>query len=90
MQLLVESRNSTNNCCLKWGDYNPSGIDSPGDANAPLNYNKPNYVVTKGRVGVTELVGGIIRVRMVKGKMTRKVRRALQKNINKQQKNYGN
>ena len=69
-------------------DVDPSGIDSPGDANAPLNYNKPNYVVTKGRVGVTELVGGKIRVRMVKGKMTRKERRALQKNINKQQKNY--
>ncbi len=71
-------------------DVDPSGIDSPGDANAPLNYNKPNYVVTKGRVGVTELVGGKIRVRMVKGKMTRKERRALQKNINNQQKNYGN
>ena len=71
-------------------DVDPSGIDSPGDANAPLNYNKPNYVVTKGRVGVTELVGGRIRVRMVKGKMTRKERRALQKNINNQQKNYGN
>lgn len=70
------------------GHPEESGIDGPADANAPLNYNKPNYVVTKGRVGVTELVGGKIRVRMVSGKMTPTERRALQKNINSQQSNY--
>jgi len=65
-----------------------ANMDSPGDAAPALELGIPNFTVSKGRVGVTELVNGKIQFRMVRGKMTRKDSRALQKNLNKQQENY--
>ena len=69
-------------------DSSRAGLDSPSDANAPLNFNKPNYVIHESNVGVTELVGGKVRFRMIKGRMSREERKNLQNSINIQQEQY--
>jgi RHS repeat-associated protein len=65
-------------------DGQSDGVLSPGDA-APLAQGLPNGVVSEGRVGVTEIVGGRIQFRMIEGKMTPREARQQQKNLDKQQ-----
>lgn len=65
-------------------DGQSDGVLSPGDA-APLAQGLPNGVVSEGRVGVTEIVGGRIQFRMIEGTMTPREARQQQKNLDKQQ-----
>ncbi len=60
------------------------GVVGPGDA-GPLRYGLPNGVVSLGRVGVTELVGGRIQFRMLSGRMERSESSRLQRELNNQQ-----
>ncbi len=48
-----------------------AGVASPGDGNSVIASGKPNYVVSKDRVGVNELVNGRLQFRMVQGSMTK-------------------
>ena len=65
------------------------GVNSDGDARSlMLNTPIPNGTVSEGRLGVTEIVNGQLRFRMVKGSMKNGERRRLQRNINKQQPDF--
>lgn len=65
-------------------DGQSDGVLSPADA-APLRVGLSNGVVSVGRVGVTEIVGGRLQFRMLDGKMTQREVRAQQENLDKQQ-----
>lgn len=65
-------------------DGRSDGVVSPGDA-GPLKSGLPNGVVSEGRVGVTEILNGRLQFRMLDGKMTRHETQALQKSLDKQQ-----
>ncbi|MCW0216718.1 MAG: RHS repeat-associated core domain-containing protein, partial [Prosthecobacter sp.] len=60
------------------------GVISPADA-APLKHGLPNGVVSEGRVGVTEIVGGRLQFRMLDGRMTQREAKELQKSLDRQQ-----
>ena len=65
-------------------DGQSDGVIGPGDA-GPLKVGLPNGVVSEGRVGVTEIVGGRLQFRMLEGRMTAREVREQQKNLDKQQ-----
>jgi RHS repeat-associated protein len=60
---------------------------SPKDA-APLKQGLPNGVVSNGRVGVTEIVGGRLQFRMLEGRMETTERRDQQKMLDSQQTDF--
>ena len=71
-------------------DGQQEGVTSDGDA-APLLSKvlpRPNGVVSEGRVGVTELVGGRLRFRMLEGEMRADESKDMQFNLNQQQKEF--
>ena len=57
-----------------------------GDAQSlTLHHAMPNYTVSKGRVGVHELVGGRVQYRMVQGQMSPEETQGIQDNLNREQ-----
>lgn len=65
-------------------DGRTDGVVSPADA-APLKQGLPNGVVSTGRVGVTEIVGGRLQFRMLNGRMTSREIRLQQRSLDRQQ-----
>lgn len=65
-------------------DGRSDGVISPADAR-PLARGLPNGVVSEGRVGVTQIIGGRLQFQMLEGRMSRHETDSLQKSLDKQQ-----
>lgn len=69
-------------------DKDRAGFDSPVDGNVPLNNNKPNYVISRDRVGVTEFKDGALQFRVIEGTLTTSEIEGLQKHLDETQEEF--